>query len=226
MPAQSSYTKNNLLINMKNLYILLLSLFSFSVSAQKIKAIGIDLGGNVFPLLTKYQGFTSGIVIQSLSNQGRQWEYMIGYANLQRPNNKMGGGNFSIDGRFTQKSEGFYGSIGSKFGKNWGWHGILSIYNLTTNLFITDYDFNTSYQYTFPSESLVAAGGDIFLEIPTKISDKVEANVRFCISFSVGMNTKNADQVLYAPGLNQLTPKIWLPSFGFGLSMPVFVNLK
>jgi hypothetical protein len=211
---------------MKNLYTLLLLLLSFSVSSQKIKAIGIDLGGNIFPLLTKYQGFTSAIIVKSINNEGKQWEYVIGYANLQRPNNKMGGSNFSIDGKFTQKSEGFYGSVGSKFSKNWGWHGILSIYDLTTNLFVTDYDFNAPYQYTFPSESLVAAGGDIFLEVPAKISDKLEANIRFSISFSIGMNTKNADQILYAPGLNQLTPKMWLPTLGFGISMPVFFNLK
>ena len=212
---------------MKKIYILLFSLFSFSISAQKIKAIGIDLGGNIFPLITKYQGFTSGIVIQGLSNQGKQWEYIIGYANLQRPNNKMGGGgNSSIDGKFTQKSEGFYGSIGQKFKKNWGWHGTLSVYNLTTNLFITDYDFNTSYQYNFPSESVISAGGDFFLEIPTKISDKVDANIRFSISLSIGTGTTNANQVLYAPGLNQLTPKIWLPSFGFGISIPLMLNLN
>jgi hypothetical protein len=211
---------------MKNLYILLFSVFSFSVSAQKIKAIGIDLGGNIFPLLTKYQGFTGGIVIHSSENGGKQWEYVIGYANLERPNNKMGGSNFSIDGRFTQKSEGFYGSIGSKFSKDWGWHGTLSVYNLTTNLFITDYDFNTSYQYTFPTESLVSAGGDIFLEIPTKISDKVDTNIRFSISLSIGTGTKNADQVLYAPGLNQLTPKIWLPALGFGISVPFLLRLN
>lgn len=211
---------------MKNLYIILLSLFTFSVSAQKIKAIGIDLGGNIFPLLTKYQGFTGGIVIQSLSSKGKTWEYVIGYANLQRPNNKINGGDFSLDGRFTQKSEGFYGSAGQKFSKNWGWHGTLSIYNLTTNLFVKDYDFDISYQYTFPTESLVAAGGDIFLEIPTKVSDKMDANIRFSISFSIGSGTKNADQVLYAPGLNQLTPKIWLPSFGFGISIPFMLNLN
>ena len=211
---------------MKKLSILFLTVYSFSLPAQKIKAVGIDLGGNIFPLLTKYQGFTGGIVIQSLSNEGRQWEYIIGYTNLQRPNNKMGGGSFSIDGRFTQKSEGFYGSVGSKLNKNWGWHGTLSIYNLRTDLFITDYDFNTSYQYTFPSESLVAAGGDIFLEVPTKVSDKVDANIRFSISFSIGMATKNADQVLYAPGLNQLTPRIGLPSLGFGISIPFMLNLN
>ena len=210
---------------MKNLYILLLSLFSFSVSAQKIKAVGIDLGGNIFPLLTKYQGFTGGIVIQSLDKTGKQWEYVIGYANLQRPNNRMGSGGM-IDGRFTQKSEGFYGSVGSKFSKNWGWHGTLSVYNLTTNLYLNDFDFNTSYQYTFPSESMVAAGGDIFLEIPTKVSDKLDANIRFSVSLSIGTGTKNSEQVLYAPGLNQLTPKIWLPSFGFGISIPVMLNLN
>lgn len=210
---------------MKHLYILLLSLLTFSISAQKIKAVGIDLGGNVFPLLTKYQGFTGGIIIQSLDKTGKQWEYVIGYANLQRPNNRMGSGGI-IDGRFTQKSEGFYGSVGSKFSKNWGWHGTLSVYNLTTNLYLNDFDFNTSYQYTFPSESLVAAGGDIFLEIPTEVSDRVDANIRFSICFSIGTATKNADQVLYAPGLNQLTPKIWLPSFGFGISIPVMLNLK
>ena len=210
---------------MKNLYILLLSLFSFSVSAQKIKAVGIDFGGNVLPLLTKYQGITGGIVIQSLNKTGKQWEYVIGYANLQRPNNRMGSGGM-IDGRFTQKSEGFYGSVGSKFSKNWGWHGTLSVYNLTTNLYLNDFDFNTSYQYTFPSESMVAAGGDIFLEIPTKVSDKLDANIRFSVSLSIGTGTKNSEQVLYAPGLNQLTPKIWLPSFGFGISIPVMLNLN
>ena len=211
---------------MKRLLILLLLLFSFSVSAQKIKAIGIDLGGNIFPLLTKYQGFTGGIIMQSLGSGGKKWEYVIGYANLQRPNNKMNTSNFSLDGRFTQKSEGFYGSVGSKFSKNWGWHGTLSVYNLTTNLFIKDYDFDTSYQYTFPSESVVSAGGDIFLEIPTKVTEKVDANIRFSISFSIGTGTKNADQVLYAPGLNQLTPKIWLPSFGFGISIPFMLKLN
>ena len=201
-------------------------MFSFSISAQKIKAIGIDLGGNIFPLLTKYQGFTGGIIVHSLGNEGRQWEYVIGYANLQRPNNKMGGSNFSIDGRFTQKSEGFYGSVGQNFRRNWGWHGTLSAYNLRTDLFIKDYDFDTSYQYTFPSESLVSAGGDIFLEIPTKISEKMDANIRISISFSIGMSTKNADQVLYAPGLNQLTPRIGLPSFGFGISIPFMLNIN
>lgn len=201
-------------------------LYSYSISAQKIKAVGIDLGGNIFPLLTKYQGFTSGIVIQGLGDQGKQWEYVIGYANLQRPNNKMGASNSSIDGLFTQKSEGFYGSVGSKFNKNWGWHGTLSVYSLRTDLFIKDYDFNTSYQYTFPSESLVSAGGDIFLEIPTKISEKVNMNIRISVSFSIGTTTKNADQVLYAPGLNQLTPRIGLPVLGFGISAPFMLNLN
>jgi hypothetical protein len=210
---------------MKHLYILLLSLLTFSISAQKIKAVGIDLGGNIFPLLTKYQGFTGGIIVQSSDKAGKQWEYVIGYANLQRPNNRMGSGGI-IDGRFTQKSEGFYGSVGSKFSKNWGWHGTLSVYDLTTNLYLNDFDFNTSYQYTFPSESMVAAGGDIFLEIPTKVSDKLDANIRFSLSLSIGTGTKNAEQVLYAPGLNQLTPKIWLPSFGFGISIPVMLNLN
>jgi hypothetical protein len=210
---------------MKNLYTLLLLIFSFSISAQKIKAVGIDLGGNIFPLLTKYQGITGGIIIQSLDKTGKQWEYVIGYANLQRPNNRMGSGGM-IDGRFTQKSEGFYGSVGSKFSKNWGWHGTLSVYNLTTNLYLNDFDFNTSYQYTFPSESMVAMGGDIFLEIPTKVSDKLEANIRFSVSLSIGTGTKNSEQVLYAPGLYQLTPKIGLPSFGFGISIPVMLNLN
>lgn len=210
---------------MKNLYTLLLLIFSFSISAQKIKAVGIDLGGNIFPLLTKYQGITGGIIIQSLDKTGKQWEYVIGYANLQRPNNRMGSGGM-IDGRFTQKSEGFYGSVGSKFSKNWGWHGTLSVYNLTTNLYLNDFDFNTSYQYTFPSESMVAAGGDIFLEIPTKVSDKLDANIRFSVSLSIGTGTKNSEQVLYAPGLYQLTPKIGLPSFGFGISIPVMLNLN
>ena len=211
---------------MKRLFILLLSLFSFSISAQKIKAIGIDLGGNIFPLLSKYQGFTGGIIMQSLSSGGKKWEYVIGYANLQRPNNRMNTSNFSLDGRFTQKSEGFYGSVGQKFNKNWGWHGTLSVYNLTTNLFIKDFDFDTSYQYTFPSESLVSAGGDIFLEIPTKITEKLNANIRISVSFSIGMPTKNADQVLYAPGLNQLTPRIGLPVLGFGISVPFMLDLK
>jgi hypothetical protein len=211
---------------MKNFSILILLLYSFSMSAQKIKAIGFDLGGNIFPLLTKYQGFTGGIIIQNFGNKGKNWEYVIGYTNLQRPNNKMGGSNFSIDGRFTQKSEGFYGSVGQKFSRNWGWHGTLSIYNLRTDLFIKDYDFDTSYQYTFPSESLVSAGGDIFLEIPTKTSEKVDANTRISISFSIGMSTKNADQVLYAPGLNQLTPRIGLPVLGFGIYVPLMLNLK
>ena len=211
---------------MKKLLTIFLLMLSFSISAQKIKAIGIDLGGNVFPLLTKYQGFTGGVIIKSLGNEGKQWEYTIGYTNLQRPNNRMGTSNFFLDGKFTQKSEGFYGSVGSKFNKNWGWHGIVSVYNLTTNLFITDHDFNTSYQYTFPSETLVAAGGDIFLEIPTKISDKMDANIRISISLSVGTDTKNADQILYAPGLNQLAHKIWVPVFGFGISVPLMLNLK
>lgn len=211
---------------MKKCFTTILLILSFSISAQKFKAIGIDLGGNIFPLLTKYQGFTGGLVFQRLDNEGKQWEYAIGYANLQRPDNKMGTSNLSLDGRFTQKSEGFYGSAGSKFNKNWGWHGILSVYTLTTNLFITDYDFNTSYQYSFPSEALVAAGGDIFLEIPTKVSDRIDANIRISISLSIGTNTKNANQILYAPGLNQLTQKLWVPAFGFGISAPFMLNLN
>jgi len=209
---------------MKNLYILILSLFSFSISAQKIKAIGVDLGGNILPLLTKYQGFTGGVVIRSLDKLDKQREYIIGYASLQRPNNRMSAGG-GLDGRFTQQSEGFYGSIGQNFSKNWGWHGTLSVYNLTTTLFLKDNDFDVPYQYELPKESLVSAGGDIFLNIPAKITENLSSDIRLSVSFSIGLGTKNSEQVLYAPGFNQLTPKIWVPTFGFGISIPFMLNL-
>jgi hypothetical protein len=209
---------------MKN-YLLLLVLFAFSnvTFAQKVTSIGFDLGGNILPLATRYQGFTGGIYLQSANNNRNSFEYILGYTSLERPNNYAEvSGNFARSGRLNQKSEGLYFAVGKVYERNFGWHGIISIFELNNTVIIRDDAFNANQVFMFPTENMVSVGGDFFYAVPIKFSDKVRTSIRMLISMTVGTKTKNAEMILYKPGFNQLA----FSTVGFGLSMPLFVNLK
>ena len=213
---------------MKN-YLLLVTLVIYSnrLFSQKISSIGIDFGNNILPLVTHYQGFTGSIYFQTHNNIRNNFEYILGYASLERHNNYAEiSGKFVPSGRFTQKSQGLYIAAGKVYERNFGWHGIISVFELNNTVIIRDDTFNANQVFTFPSESMVSIGGDFFYGVPIKFSNQVRTSVRMSISMSIGTTTQNADMILYKPGFNQQTPKIFLSTFGFGLSMPVFMNLK
>ena len=209
---------------MKKYLLLLFLILSYSSFSQKIKAIGIDVGTNICPLITRFQGFTGSLAIQVSDSTNNTIEYTVGYSSFTRPKNKI----FSptLQGNFEQDNKGFYFSVGKTNKKNFGWHSILSIYQIQNTLFLLDNDFNTVYKNEFEKELLIAIGADIFYEVPIKFNKKIQNNVRMCLSASIGTTTKTAAVVLYAPGFNLLTPRIILPTFGFGLSIPIFLNLK
>lgn len=208
------------------LFLFLLIISSNTLFSQKISSIGIDFGNNILPLVTRYQGFTGGIVIQTPNNYKNNFEYIIGYTCFERPNNHATISGNVYAGKFTQKSQGGYFAFGKAYEENFGWHGILSIYNLNNTVIIDDNNFNAQQTFAFPNETMVAVGGDFFYGFPIKFSNKIRTSMRMSISMSIGTTTQNADMILYKPGFNQQTPKIFLPTFGFGLSMPLFLNLK
>jgi hypothetical protein len=221
----SNFQKNNLNVNLMKKYLLLLVLITFSSLsfAQKITSIGLDLGSNILPLVTRYQGFTGGVYLQTANNNRNSFEYILGYTSLERPNNYAEvSGNFVRSGRLNQKSEGLYFAVGKAYNRNFGWHGIVSVFELGNTVFIRDDAFNANQVYMFPSERMVSVGGDFFYAIPIRFSDKVRTSIRMSISLAVGTKTKNADVILYKPGFNQVA----LSTVGFGISMPVFFNLK
>jgi hypothetical protein len=208
----------------KYLLLLVLIIFSNLSFAQKVTSIGFDLGGNILPLATRYQGFTGGIYLQTANNNSRNsFEYVLGYTSLERPNNYAKvSGNFVASGRLNQKSEGLYFAAGKVYDRNFGWHGIVSIFELNNTVVIRDDAFNANQVFTFPNERMVSVGGDFFYGIPIKFSNKVRTSLRMSISLTVGTKTKNADMILYKPGFNQMA----FSTIGFGISMPVFFNLK
>lgn len=212
---------------MKN-YLLLVALMIFSnmLFSQKISSVGFDLGNNILPLVTRYQGFTGSVYLQTHNSMRNNFEYILGYACLERPDNYARvSGNLS-SGRFNQKSQGLYIAAGKVYERNFGWHGIISVFESKNTVIIRDDSFNANQEFTFPSENMIAIGGDFFYGVPIKFSNKIRTSIRMSISMSVGTTTQNADMILYKPGFNQQTPKIFLPTFGFGLSMPLFLNLK
>lgn len=204
-----------------------LMIFSSISFAQKITSIGFDLGGNILPLVTRYQGFTGSIYLQAANNNRNRFEYILGYTFLERPNNKafVSGNSIGL-GRFNQRSEGLYFAVGKVYERNFGWHGIISIFELNNTVIIRDDIFNANQEFTFPSENMVVIGGDFFYGVPIKFSNQIRTSIRMSISMSIGTTTQNADMILYKPGFNQQSPKIFLPTFGFGLSIPLFLNLK
>jgi hypothetical protein len=209
---------------MKN-YLLLVVLFAFSnvTFAQKVTSVGLDLGGNILPLATRYQGFTGGFYLQTANNNRNSFEYIVGYTSLERPNNYAKvSRTFSNSGRLNQKSEGLYFAVGKAYDRNFGWHGIVSVFELNNTVIIRDDAFDANQVYTFPSERMVSVGGDFFYGIPIKFSDKVRTSIRMSISITVGTKTKNAEMILYKPGFNQMA----FSTIGFGCSMPIFFNLK
>jgi hypothetical protein len=202
----------------------ILMIFTNLSFAQKIVSVGLDLGGNILPLVTRYQGFTGGIYLQTANNNSRNsFEYILGYTSLERPDNYAKvSGNFTRSGRLNQKSEGLYLAVGKVYDRSFGWHGIVSLFELNNTVIIRDDAFNANQIFTFPTERMVSVGGDFFYEIPIQFSKKVRTSLRMSISITVGTNTKNADIILYKPGFNQMA----FSTVGFGLSMPVFFNLK
>ena len=207
----------------KHILILLMILPFFSFS-QRLKSVGVDAGHIIFPLILGFKGYAGGVIVQVLDSTNKNTEYIIGYSSFERFDNKIKG--TSLVGDFTQKSRGFYAGMGRVYKNNYGWHGLVSIYQVQNTLFLLDNDFNQSYQYEFGEEQLISIGGDFFYELPIKFSRKIQTNIRLCISASIGTTTKNAERVLYSPGFNIQSPRIILPTFGFGLSIPVFLNLK
>ena len=211
--------KNNFKLQnaMKKYLILFLLLNTYTSFSQKTKAIGFDIGSNISPLLSGFQGFSGSILMQvsDSTNKNKTIEYIIGFASFDKTKKSLFQGN-----------KGFFVAIGKVNKKNLGWHGIFSVYEVHNILQSFDYDFNTAYQNDFKKEQLVSIGADLFYEVPIKISKKVHSNLRVSLSASIGTKTSSAEYTFYAPGLNQLTPKIWLPSFGFGISMPLLLNLK
>lgn len=212
--------------NYLSVSVLFLMLSTKALFSQKISSIGIDLGNNILPLITHYQGFTGGIIFQMPNNFRNNYEYIIGYTYLERPNNLANvSGNWGL-GKFTQKSEGVYFAFGKAYEHNFGWHGILSVFNLKNTVNIDDNNFNGIQTHKFPDETMASIGVDFFYGIPIKFSNHIRTNIRLSISMSIGTETKNAELILYKPGLYQQSPKIFLPTFGFGLSVPIFLNCK
>ena len=207
----------------KHILILLMILPFFSFS-QRLKSVGVDAGHTIFPLILGFKGYAGGVIVQVLDSTNKNTEYIIGYSSFERFDNKIKG--TSLVGDFTQKSRGFYAGMGRVYKNNYGWHGLVSIYQVQNTLFLLDNDFNQSYQYEFGEEQLISIGGDFFYELPIKFSRKIQTNIRLCISASIGTTTKNAERVLYSPGFNIQSPRVILPTFGFGLSVPIFLNLK
>ncbi|MDZ7899506.1 MAG: hypothetical protein U5N85_15965 [Arcicella sp.] len=207
----------------KHLLSVALMIFSSISFAQKITSIGFDLGGNILPLVTRYQGFTGSIYLQTANNNRNRFEYILGYTFLERPNNKafVSGNSIGL-GRFNQRSEGLYFAVGKVYERNFGWHGIVSVFELNNTVIIRDDTFNANQVFTFQPENMVSIGGDFFYGVPIKFSNKVRTNLRMSISVAVGTRTKNAEMILYKPGFNQMA----FSTVGFGLSMPVFMNLK
>jgi hypothetical protein len=196
------------------LFFLLNTYWSFS---QKIKSVGLDIGSNISPILSGFQGFSGSILMQvsDSTDKSKTVEYTVGFASFNKTKKDLFQGN-----------KGFFVAIGKVGKKNFGWHGIISIYEVHNILNLYDYDFDIAYQNDFGKEGLLSVGADFFYEVPIKFSEKVQTNLRMSLSASIGAKTGNAEYTFYAPGLNQLTPRIILPNFGFGISMPLFVNLK
>jgi hypothetical protein len=196
------------------LFFVLNTYWSFS---QKIKSVGFDIGSNISPLLSGFQGFSGSILMQvsDSTNKNKTVEYIVGFASFDKTKKDLFQGN-----------KGFFLAIGKVNKKNFGWHGIISIYEVHNVLNSFDYDFNVAYQNDFGKEGLISIGADFFYEVPIKLSEKVQTNLRMSLSASIGAKTGSAEYTFYAPGLNQLTPRIILPNFGFGLSMPLLLNLK
>lgn len=207
---------------MKKLLIFSLCLSFFSISGQRIKSIGIDLGDNIVPLLIGYEGFTGGILMKSSNKNEKIVEYKLGYASFQRNNSKIQSN--SLGGTFMQKSEGFYLSIGKNVNKYFGWHVTASIFNLGTTAFVKDTDFDTIYQYDFLTEPIFATGGDLFYEFPVKITSRFHTNIRLVVSASVSSSPKNAPSPSFRPGFFPPPPNFLM--FGAGLSIPFFFDLQ
>lgn len=202
----------------KYFLIFFLSLSFYASFSQKIKAVGLDFGSNISPLLSGFQGFSGNVLIQVADtiHKTKIMEYIVGFASFDKTKKSLFQGN-----------KGFFVAIGKVNNKkNFGWHGILSIYQVHNILDDFDYDFNVAYQTDFGKEQLISIGADFFYEVPIKLSEKVHTNLRLCLSASIGAKTGSAEYTFYAPGLNQLTPRIIFPTFGFGLSVPIFLNLK
>ena len=199
----------------KYLFVFLLfnSYLSFS---QKIKAIGLDVGSNIFPAVLGFKGFSGSILIQvdDSSNKSKIMEYIIGYASYNLNSNGL-----------LQKNEGFFVAIG-KSKKNFGLHGIFAVSGLQNTLYSIDPDFNVPYSYQFETEGIIAVGADIFYELPIKLSDKVKINPRIELSVSIGNKPQTSKKVYYLPGFNLQADRFFVPTFGFGLSIPVLLNLK
>ncbi len=207
---------------MKKLLIFSLCLSFFSISGQRIKSIGIDLGDNIVPLLMGYEGFTGSVLMKAANKNDKIVEYKLGYASLRRDNIKIQGS--SISGTFMQKSEGFYLSIGKNVNKNFGWHVTASVFNLGTTAFVKDTDFDVIYQYGFPTEPIFATGGDLFYEFPIKITSRCHTNIRLVVSASISSSPKNAPSPSFRPGFFPPPPNFLM--FGGGLSIPFFFDLQ
>ncbi len=207
---------------MKKLLISLLCLSYFGISGQRIKSIGIDLGDNIVPLLMGYEGFTGGVLMKATNKNEKIVEYKLGYASFQKNNTKIQ--NSSISGTFRQNSEGFYLSIGKNVNKNFGWHVTATVFNLGTTAFVKDTDFDTIYQYDFPTEPIFATGGDLFYQFPVKLTSRFHTNIRIVVSASISSSPKNAPSPSFRPGFFPPPPKSLM--FGAGLSVPFFFDLQ
>ena len=198
-------------------YLFVFLLFNpYLLFSQKIKVVGLDAGSNIFPTVLGFKGFSGSILMQvdDSFNKSKTMEYIIWYTSYNLNNSGL-----------LHKNEGFFVAMG-KSKNNFGWHGIFSVSGLQNTLYSIDQDFNVPYSYQFETEGIVAVGADIFYELPIKLSDKVKINPRIYLSVSISNKPQTSEKVYYLPGFNLQADRFFLPTFGFGLSVPVFLNLK